>query len=41
MDTEEYTGEEKKHSSNVFLETVVTVFLAIVFLFFLIKFLFF
>jgi hypothetical protein len=40
METEEYQEEDKK-GSTVFLEIVVTVFLAIVFLVFFIKFLFF
>jgi len=41
MDTEEIIEEKNKRSTNAFLEIVVTVFLALVFLFFLIKFLFF
>jgi hypothetical protein len=41
MDTEEYTPDETKNSASIFLEVVVTVFLAVVFLFFFIKFLFF
>lgn len=41
MDTEDYMEEEKKSENNVFLEVVVTAFLAIVFLFFFVKFLFF
>lgn len=41
MNAEEYSEPEKKQSSNVFLEVVVSVFLAVVFVFFLVKFLFF
>jgi len=41
MDTEELIEEKNNRSANIFLEIVITVFLALVFLFFLIKFLFF
>lgn len=41
MDTEEIKEETNTGSSAVFLEVVVTVFLAVVFLYFFIKFLFF
>jgi len=41
MDTEELIEEKNNHSANIFLEIVITIFLALVFLFFLIKFLFF
>jgi hypothetical protein len=40
METEEYQEEDKK-GATLFLEIVVTVFLAVVFLVFFIKFLFF
>jgi hypothetical protein len=41
METEEIQNESRPGSSNVFLEIVVTTFLVLVFLFFLVKFLFF
>lgn len=41
MDTENNIEEENKNGTAVFLEIIVTLFLAAVFLFFLVKFLFF
>ena len=37
MDTEELIEEKNNRSTNIFLEIIITVFLALVFLFFLIK----
>lgn len=41
MEPEEYIPDEKRNSTRIFLEVVVTIFLAAVFLFFFVKFLFF
>ena len=41
MEPEEINESEEKNPANIFLEVVVTIFLAAVFLFFFIKFLFF
>ncbi len=41
METEENVPDEKRDATSLFLEIVVTVFLAVLFLYFFIKFLFF